>query len=85
MFQTWKLISQKNNLLILISIGFLFLVILSLIIFSDNSCGISHMLILNDINTFENTLEPEFCENLLERIDLFNETCEPQVEILDCG
>lgn len=85
MFQTWKLISQKNNLLILISIGFLFLVILSLIIFSDNSCGISHMLILNDINTFENTLAPEFCENLLERIDLFNETCEPQVEILDCG
>lgn len=85
MFQTWKLISQKNNLLILISIGFLFLVILSLIIFSDNSCGISHMLILNDIDTFENTLEPEFCENLLERIDLFNETCEPQVEILDCG
>lgn len=75
----------KNNLLILISIGFLFLVILSLIIFSDNSCGISHMLILNDIDTFENTLEPEFCENLLERIDLFNETCEPQVEILDCG
>jgi len=85
MFQTWKLILQKNNLTILISIGFLFLVTLYLIIFSGNSCGISHMLILNDIHTFENTLEPEFCENILEKIDLFNETCEPQVEILDCG
>jgi|APSaa5957512535_1039671.scaffolds.fasta_scaffold120588_2 hypothetical protein len=85
MFQTWKLISQKNNLIILISIGFLFLVVLCLIVFSDDSCGISHMLILNEINTFENTLDPEFCENLLEKIDAFNETCEPQVKILDCS
>jgi len=43
------------------------------------------MLILNEISTFENTLDPEFCENLLEKIDAFNETCEPQVEILDCS
>ncbi len=85
MFQTWKLILPKNNLIILILTGFLFLVVLSLIIFSNDSCGISHMLILNEINTFEKNLDPEFCENLLEKIDMFNETCEPQVEILDCS
>ncbi|MEO2201304.1 MAG: hypothetical protein ABGW47_01290 [Nitrosopumilus sp.] len=43
------------------------------------------MSILNEITFYEKTLDPEFCEVILEKIDFFNETCEPQIEILDCS
>lgn len=43
------------------------------------------MNILNDIKKFEKTLEPEFCENLVYKIDVFNDECEPEIEIVDCG
>ena len=59
--------------------------VISVIIISDSSCGIQHISILNDLRTFEKSEDPEFCEILVEKIDLFNEQCEPPVEILDCG
>ncbi|WP_274377697.1 hypothetical protein [Nitrosopumilus maritimus] len=43
------------------------------------------MTILNEINFYQDTLDPEFCEVIVEKIDLFNDSCEPYVEILDCG
>ena len=43
------------------------------------------MMINNDLETYGQTLDPEFCEVLVEKIDLFNDDCEPKVEILDCG
>jgi len=43
------------------------------------------MIILNEITSYEQSLEPEFCEITVEKIDLFNDDCEPQIEILDCG
>jgi hypothetical protein len=52
---------------------------------SNNSCGIKHIQILNEINSFEESLDPEMCEMIVEKIDLFNDSCEPKVEILDCG
>jgi len=52
---------------------------------SNYSCGVQHMLILNEINSYEKTLDPEFCEMIVEKIDLFNNNCEPKIEILDCG
>lgn len=52
---------------------------------SGNSCGIKHMQILNEINTFEKSLDPEICEMIVEKINLFNDSCEPKIEILDCG
>ncbi len=81
----WKLTSQKASLrnLILIAIGISIVGIL--IGFTGDSCGIQHMIILNEIASYEKSLEPEFCENIVEKIDLFNDTCEPQTEILDCG
>ena len=54
-------------------------------IISDNSCGVKHILIVNDLNVYEQSLDPEFCDDLVEKIDLFNSQCEPQIEILDCG
>ncbi len=85
MFLQWKLIFQKLSLrnLILIAIG---ISIVGILIHSiDNSCGLQHMIILNEISSYEKSLEPEFCEIIVEKIDLFNDECEPQIEILDCG
>ncbi len=81
----WKLTFQKANLrnLILIAIGISIVGIL--IVFTGDSCGIRHMIILNEIISYEKSLEPEFCEIIVEKIDLFNDICEPQIEILDCG
>lgn len=58
---------------------------ISVILISEGSCGIKHIVILNDLKTYESTLDPEFCEELLEKIDSFNMQCQPEVEILDCG
>ena len=81
----WKLTFQKTNTrnLILLVIGIS--VVAILISFSGNSCGIQHMSILNEITTYEQSLDPEFCEDIVEKIDFFNDECEPQIEILDCG
>jgi len=85
MFLQWKLIFQKTSLrnLILIAMGISIVGIL--ISFTGYSCGIQHMIILNEITSYEQSLEPEFCEIIVEKIDLFNDDCEPQIEILDCG
>ena len=81
----WKLTFQKTSLrnLILIAVG-ISIVGISLSL-TGYSCGIQHMIILNEISSYEKSLEPEFCEIIVEKIDLFNDNCEPQVEILDCG
>lgn len=81
----WKLISQKNKSKILLIVISGILVSILLILFSNYSCGIQHMMILNEINSYQETLDPEFCEVIVEKIDLFNDSCEPQIEILDCG
>ena len=81
----WKLTLQKTSLrnLILISIG-ISIVAISISL-TGYSCGIQHMIILSEITSYEKSLEPEFCETIVEKIDFFNDDCEPQIEILDCG
>lgn len=83
-FLIWKLILQKNNLR---NILFIVLAIVVVVFFSTNekSCGMEHMFILNDIKIYEKSLEPEFCEEILEKINSYNESCSPIIEILDCG
>jgi hypothetical protein len=51
----------------------------------DTSCGVEHMSLLNEIKIYEKSLDPEFCELVLEKIDSFNDSCNPILEILDCG
>jgi hypothetical protein len=51
----------------------------------DTSCGVEHISILNGIKIYEKSLDPEFCELVLEKIDSFNDSCNPTFEILDCG
>jgi len=50
-----------------------------------NSCSVKHITLLNDIERYQETLDPEFCETIVYRIDDFNDVCEPEIEILDCG
>lgn len=75
--------NKKIILLILLGIGAVSA--LSSIFIFENSCGLKHIAILNDLKTYESTLDPEFCEELVEKIDSFNMQCKPEVEILDCG
>ena len=83
-FLIWKLILQKNNLR---NIFFIILTIAVVIFFFtyEKSCGIDHMYILNEIKNYENSLNPEFCEEILEKIIVYNDSCTPVIEILDCG
>ena len=81
----WKLTFLKNNLRNLIFIGIFSVVTVSIFSFTGNSCGIEHVFITNEIRMYEKTLDPEMCEMIVEKIDLFNDSCEPQIEILDCG
>ncbi|MCV0431658.1 MAG: hypothetical protein K5781_08815 [Nitrosopumilus sp.] len=79
------MIFQKTNpkYYVLILVGCFFLVMFFL--FSNNSCDVNYFMISTDISSYEQSLDPEFCENILERIDLYNDMCPSQIEILDCG
>ena len=81
----WKLIFQKTNLKYFIPILFLSFSVLGVLMFTNNSCGVDNVILSNEIRTYEKSLDPEFCENILERIDLYNDQCESEIEILDCG
>ena len=85
MFLTWKLIFQKNNLINVFLIIFAISIVIVIFFTYDTSCGIEHMSILNEIRIYEKSLDPEFCELILEKIDSFNYSCNPTMEILDCG
>ena len=85
MFLPWKLIFQKTNLKYLFLILFGVLILVGISIFANNSCSVDHILLSKDIDSYEKSLDPEHCENILERIDLYNDQCSSQIEILDCG
>ena len=78
---TFQNTSTRNIILIAIGISVGVVFILSF----EQSCGIQHISILNEISLYEKSLDPELCEVIVEKIDYFNDKCEPQIEILDCG
>ena len=80
----WKLIFQKNNLRSIFLIIFGILIIAIFFYSYDSSCGVKHISILNEIQIYDETLDPEFCEVILDKIDSFNDRCSPTFEILDC-
>jgi len=85
MFLQWKLIYQKISLrnLFLILFGGLFVILA--VMFASNSCNFERLLILDDVSTYEKSLDPELCEIVVEKIDMFNDKCESNMEILDCS
>ena len=85
MFLQWKLIFQKTNIKYFISILLASFLLLGFWMFTNDSCTVDSVVINNQINSYEKSLDPEFCENILEQIDIHNDQCESQIEILDCG
>ncbi len=85
MFQQLKLTSQKPRKYIIFGIIGISIIMFIISTGELNSCGIQHVTLLNDIKTFEQNSDPEFCENTVNKILEFNEQCEPYIEILDCG
>ena len=85
MFPQWKLIFQKTRIknLTIILFGVLFVALV--VGFMDDSCVVNNFIILNEISSYEKSLDPELCENILEKIDSHNDLCSSQLEILDCG
>ncbi|MGY5139952.1 MAG: hypothetical protein ACW9W9_00950, partial [Candidatus Nitrosopumilus sp. Bin_571-38] len=59
--------------------------VVMLVGFTDNYCNVESIVISNEVYSYEKSLDPELCENILEKIDLHNEKCSSQIEILDCG
>jgi hypothetical protein len=69
--------------LILISVCiFIVAIVIGFMVYS---CGFRHIVIMTDLKSYETSLDPEFCDTLVEKINLFNLDCNPKVEILDCG
>ena len=85
MFPRWKLIFQKIRIKILTMILFGVLFVALVIGFMGDSCGVDNFIISNEISSYEKSLDPELCENILEKIDSYNDMCISQIEILDCG
>ena len=85
MFPQWKLIFQKTRIknLTITLFGVLFVALI--VGFMDDSCVVDNFIITNEISSYEKSLDPELCENILEKIDSYNDMCASQIEILDCG
>ena len=85
MFPQWKLIFQKTRIknLTIILFGVLFVALV--VGFMGDSCAVDNFIITNEISLYEKSLDPELCENILEKINSYNDMCTSQMEILDCG
>lgn len=78
--------SQHNRKInSLFVIGIFSIIVIVLVPFAWSSCGIQHVVINDGIKKYNETLDPEFCESLIEQIDAFNENCDSEIEIVDCG
>ena len=75
--------TSQNKIIFIIAMSIALVGLISMSIL--DSCEIKYVSLLTDINDYEQTLDPNFCYSLLERITSFNEFCEIQLEILDCG
>ena len=82
-----KLISQKpSNTKKFALIGIIVTVLIVGISFASmNSCGVKHVVLINEIKSYENSQDPEFCYDLVQNILEYNEQCNDSIEIFDCG
>ncbi len=71
----------RNLILICVSV----FTIATILGFTVYSCVIQHIAIMVDLKSYEKSLDPEFCDVLVEKITLFDANCKPEIEILDCG
>lgn len=78
---------MANTLLKSVAIG-LAAIILVVILFSvgllDN-CPLKHVGVVNDLKKYEETLDAELCDDLVNRIIDLNDKCGIEIEVIDCG
>ncbi len=85
MFPQWKLIFQKTRIKNLTIILFVALFVALVVGFMGDFCVVDNFIITNEISSYEKSLDPELCENILEKINSYNDMCISEIEILDCG
>ena len=50
-----------------------------------DSCSIKHIGVVSDLKKYEETLDADLCEDLVNRIIELNDKCGIEIEIIDCG
>ena len=50
-----------------------------------NSCPIKHVTVVSELKQYQETLDPELCDNLVSKIIELNEKCGIEIEPIDCG
>lgn len=85
MFLQLRLTLSKPKLLIIIGVGGLLVIASSVLAFQYGQCTVDRFVINQDLKEWEKTLDPEDCENILDRIYQFNDQCQENIEIVDCG
>ena len=50
-----------------------------------NSCQIRQMEVVNELKEFHETLDPQFCDELVNKIEELNDQCSTEIETIDCG
>lgn len=50
-----------------------------------NSCPVKHVAVVNELEQYQKTLDPELCDNLVNKIIELNEECGIEIEPIDCG
>ena len=68
----------------IVTMAVLSAIILYSIWFVD-SCPIKHVVVANELEQYQKTMDPELCDNLLDKIIELNEECEIEIEPIDCG
>jgi len=78
---------MANTLLKSVVIG-LAAIISVVVLFSvgllDN-CPLKHVGVVNDLKKYEETLDAELCDDLVNRIIDLNDKCGIEIEVIDCG
>lgn len=78
---------MTNTILKSVAIG-LAAIISIVILFSvgllDN-CPLKHVGVVNDLKKYEETLDAELCDDLVNRIIDLNDKCGIEIEVIDCG
>ncbi len=81
-----KLISQsKSKKKFYLLFGLLPIMGILLAFYISDSCVYQHASILGNLSDLEKNFDPVTCEIILDRVINFNEKCEPEIEIMDCG
>lgn len=85
MFLQLRLTLPKPKLSITIFVSCFLIILGSFLVLQYGQCSVDKFVISQDLENWQENLDPEDCENILDRIYQFNDQCEENIEIVDCG